>query len=166
MTIQDLINWFGSNQNHILWYFGTILILTILSVVIVNKNNIGSFKYFLSFLVHAVTIPGILSVILILYALFIIKTNLLNVNAIAYFVPIIAMIATLLILNKKVRMNQIPGFSRLSALMLMIGIAFGIVFVLQNTFFGVFFVGGFSQLIIVFIVVLVLLKIAWSRFTK
>ena len=166
MTIQDLINWFSQNQNFTLGYFGVILILSILTILVVNKNNIKSLKYVLSAIVYAVTIPGVLAILLMLYALLMQRTNILNVSVITYFVPIIAMVITLIILNRKVTMRQIPGFDKLSSLIIMISIAFSIVFVLQKTYFGVLFIGGISQLFIAFVILLLILKVAWSRLTK
>ncbi len=166
MTIQDLLDWFSQNENLILGYFIAILIFTIFIILIINRNNSKNLKYVISALVYAVTIPGILSVMLTLYTIFMLQQNLLEVNIIAYFIPIVAMIVTLIIINKKISMSTIPGFDRLSGLMVMIGISFFIVFVLQKTHFGVLFIGGFSQLLIVFVVLLVILKIAWARISK
>jgi len=166
MTIQDLIDWFSQNQNFTLGYFAIILITALLTIVVVNQNNIKTLKYVLSAIVYAVTIPGVLAILLLLYALLMQRTNILNVSVITYFVPIIAMIITLIVLNKKISMSQIPGFDKLSSLLIMIGIAFSIVFVLQKTYFGVLFIGGISQLFIVFIILLIILKVAWSRLTK
>jgi len=61
---------------------------------------------------------------------------------------------------------QLPGFNRLSGLFIMIAIAFGIIFVLQRTYFGVLILGGFTQVLIVFAVLMIILRVAWSRLTK
>lgn len=166
MTTQDLINWFGINHFYVLGYFAVILVIAIISVLIVNQNNIKNVKYVMSALVYGVTIPGVLAVLLTLYNLLIIGASLLNVNIVAYFLPIAAMIITLLILNRKVKMTQLPGFSRLSSLIIMISIAFLVIFVLQRTYFGVLIFGGFTQVILVFAVLLVILKVSWAKFTK
>ncbi len=166
MTIQDLINWFSQNHYITLGYFAVILIIAILTVVVINKNNIKSLKYVLSAIVYGVTIPGVLAILLMLYALLMQRTNILDVSIVTYFVPIAAMILTLIILNKKIAMSQIPGFGKLSSLLIMISIAFSIVFVLQKTYFGVLFIGGVTQLFVVFIILLLILKVAWSRLTK
>lgn len=166
MTIQDLIDWFNGNHYITLGYFAIIILLTVIVVSIINTNNAKALKYVMSAIVYAVTIPGVLAVILVLYALLMQRSNILNVGIVTYFVPIVAMVITLMILNKKVLMRNIPGFDKLSSLILMIGIAFGIIFILQKTYFGVLFIGGFTQLIMVFAVVLIILKVAWSRFTN
>lgn len=166
MTIQDTIDWFSANQYVTLGYFIGLLLLTLLLVSIVNQNNFAQIKYLLSIIVYAVTIPGMLASILILYSFFILNVSLLNVSIVAYFVPVIAMILTLIIMNKRVPMRKIPGFDRLSGLMIMICVAFSIVFVLQKTYFGIFFIGGFLQLLVVFAVLLIIIKVAWTRISK
>lgn len=166
MTTQDLIDWFGYNHFYVLGYFAVILVIAIISTLVVNQNNIKNVKYVMSTLVYGVTIPGVLAVLLTLYNLLILGSSLLNVNIVAYFLPIAAMIITLLVLNRKVKMSQLPGFSKLSSLIIMISIAFMIIFVLQRTYFGVLIFGGFTQVLLVFGVLLVILKVAWSKFSK
>ncbi|MFL1896855.1 hypothetical protein ACJRPK_14205 [Aquimarina sp. 2-A2] len=166
MSIQHIIDWCSNNPNSILLYFGAILALTLLVILIVSDANFRYTRYMMSIIVYAVTVPGILAIFLVLYALLMHRINLLEVSVLVYFVPIISMIITLILLNKKVTLSKIPGFDRLSGLMLMISIVFAIVFVLQKTIFGVFFIGGFTQLIIVFVIVFLVTKFAWSRLTK
>lgn len=166
MTIQNLIDWLGEHHTLSLWYFSVILMLTVVTVLIVKPANLKYVKYVMSGIVYAVTIPGILASLLTLYVLLIMRTSLLDVNIMAYFMPIVAMIMTLVILNKRVVMSSIPGFGRLSGLMIMIGITFTIVFVLQKTYFGVLFIGSFLQLLVLFVVLFIVLMVAWSRFTK
>nr|WP_299215001.1 hypothetical protein [uncultured Allomuricauda sp.] len=166
MTIQELIDWFSGNEYGVLGYFLCILLLTLLITVIANQSNFRKLRYVMSGLVFAVTIPGILAVLLILYSILFLGASLLNVSIIAYFLPVITMILTLIILSRKVSMKDIPGFDKLSALMIIIGITFIIIFILQKSFFGVFFVGGFVQLLIAFLIVLLILKLSWSKLRK
>lgn len=166
MTIQSLIDWFNAYEFIILGYFLGILLLSIVVTYSANPNNVNRLKYVLSALVFGVTIPGVLAAMLVLYTLLILRSSLLEVSIVAYFVPVIAMILTLVILNRKVRMSQIPGFGKLSSLILIIFISFGIVFVLLRTHFGVLFIGSIIHLFIIFAVVFFILKAAWTRLTK
>ncbi len=166
MTIQDLINWFNTYQYYVLGYFVAILILALFTTVTVNRNNISTIKYVMSALVYGVAVPGILAIFLVLYNILFLNTSILNISIVSYFLPIIAMVITLLILNRKVKMSQLPGFSKLSSLFIMISIAFAIIFVLQRTYFGVLILGGFTQVLLVFVVLMVILRIAWAKFTR
>lgn len=166
MTTQDLINLFSENQYYVLAYFGVILVSGAFVTLAVNKENIGNLKYFMSFLVYAVAIPGILAILLLLYQLLMLRASLLNVSIIAYFVPIVAMIGTLLLLNRKVKLEKLPGFQRLSGLAILIAIAFIIIFILQRTYFGVLILGSFAQVLLVFGVLLVILRIGAKKLMK
>ncbi len=166
MTTQDLINLFSANQYYVLAYFVMILVLAAFVTFAVNRENIGNLKYLLSFLVYAVAIPGILAILLVLYQLLMLRTNVLNVSIIAYFVPIIAMICTLLLLNRKVKLEKLPGFQRLSGLVIIIAIAFIIIFILQRTYFGVLILGGLVQVLLVFGVLMLALRMAAKKLMK
>jgi len=167
MTVQDFINWFGNNPNIVLSYFVVIIVIALIGLLFVNQNNFRSpINYGYTILIYAVTIPGLLALVLILYSFFFLKTNLLQLDLIAYFVPLIAMILTLVIINKTISMTQIPGFGKLSGLFIMIMITFIITYILQRMFFGVFFVGRFQYLIGFFLLLLIGVRIAWSRIVK
>ena len=166
MTLQDLINWFSAHQYITSIYFIILFLLTLLLVRNVNEKNLNQLQYAFSAIVYGVTVPGILAVLLTGYTLLILRTSLLNVSIIVYFLPIFAMAVTLFVMNKKVALKSIPGFDRITSLMVLIGITFTVVFVLQKTFFGVVFIGGFAQLLVVFILLFVILKVTWSKLTK
>ena len=164
MTVQDFIHWFGNNPNLILSYFAVLITISIVGLLFVDQNNFTApINYVYGVLIYAVTIPGLLALVLILYNFFFLKVNLLQLDLVVYFVPLIAMIMTLVIINKTVPMSRIPGFNKLSGLFIMIVITFIITYILQRMFFGVFFVGRFQYLILMFLALLFGLKFAWNR---
>ena len=167
MTVQDLINWFSDHPNLVLGYFITLIALSLIGSLFVNRQNFKPpINYIYGGLVYLVTIPGLLSLVLLLYSFFFLRTNLLQLDLISYFVPLIGMILTLVIIHKTVPMSSIPGFGRLSGLFIIIVITFVITYILQRMFFGVFFVGKFQYLIMFFLVLLIGLKIAWDKIVK
>jgi len=167
MTAQDIINWFSTHPNLILAYFITLIILSLIGLLLVNESNYKSpINYVYTGIIYAITIPGLLSFILLLYSFFFLKTNLLQVDLLMYFTPIVAMIITLVIVNKTVPMSKIPGFNRLSGLFILVIITFIITYILQRMFFGVFFIGKFQYLILFFIILLISLKFAWNKITR
>lgn len=167
MTIQDIINQFDSNAEIIVTYFVALLIISLLGLLFVNKTNYKSpINYIYTLLTYAVSIPGLLSIILVLYSFFFLHKNLMEVNVLAYYVPIIAMGLILFIIKKTVPLRLIPGFNRLSGLFMLIFVAFILTYILQRMFFGVFFIGSFLHLIAIFVVLLIILKIGWSKITR
>jgi hypothetical protein len=63
------------------------------------------------------------------------------------------MIATLLIIARDVKIKNIPGFGKLSGLMMVIGFGFVLVFILEKTYILMIFGAGASKfaLLIVFV---------------
>jgi len=167
MTVQDFINWFGNHPNIVLGYFAIVIIISLIGLLFVKPSNFKApINYFYGVLIYAVTIPGLLALILLLYSFFFLKTNLLQLDLVTYFVPLIGMIASLIIINKTVAMSEIPGFGKLSGLFILIMITFVITYILQRMFFGVFFVGRFQYLMGFFLLLLIGIKIAWDRIVR
>ena len=167
MTVQDIIQWFENYPLLIIGYFAVLIIISLLGLLAVNRRNFRSpVTYLYSVLVYAVTIPGLLALIITVYSFFFLRTNLLEINVLAYFVPVITMVIVLLIINKTVPMHLIPGFDKLSGLFVIIVITFIITYILQRMFFGVFFVGKMQYLLLFFLALLFVLRIAWKKITK
>ena len=167
MTLQDLIQLIGENPRMIIGYYLIVIAISIISALFVNRENFKSpITYLFSTLIYAVSIPGIISVILIVYSAFIRKINFLEVNLLSYLLPIISMILVFTILNKSVTLKRIPGFRNIMGLFLMIGGTFFISYLIQKMFIGVIFIGGIQTLLLVFIVVFVLIKIGWNKMVK
>jgi len=167
MTLQDLINLMGDNPKTILAYYLVVLAITIIAAMYVNRENFKSpVTYIYSVLIYAVSMPGIIALILIIYGFFFKKVDFLNVNLLAYFLPIIALIVVFVILSRTVSLKQIPGFKNIVGLFMMIAGAFFIAFILQRMFIGVIFFGRVQTLLMIFVVMFVAIKIGWDRMVK
>jgi len=167
MTVQNLLNWFSANPNLVLVYFIIVFAISLIGLLFVTPKNFKTpINYLYSILIYAVTIPGLLTLVLLLYRFFFLKTNLLHLDVITNFVPLIGMVITLIVIKKTIPMSLIPGFGKLSGLFIIIIITFIITYLLQKMFFGVFFVGKIQYLIVFFLALLFGLKIAWNRIVK
>ena len=103
---------------------------------------------------------------LILYGLFFYQTNLLDVNFLAYFLPIVSLGFTLVIISKIVSLDEIPGFERLSGLLTVIILAFLATFLLQRVFIHFVFFGSFMNFIAVFAALFLVFKLGLRKFLK
>jgi len=119
-------------------------------------------KYVYSALVYLTCVPGMFAGVLTGYALFFTNENLLDVSFLVYVLPIISMVVTLVVIRKAVSFEAIPGFERLSGLMMMIGCSFAIALVIQKTRIWIVFGGSIDRLIILAVSVFALLK--WGTY--
>ena len=120
-------------------------------------------KYCYSVLVYLTCVPGMFAGVLTGYALFFTKENLLDVSVLVYLLPVISMIVTLILIRKNVSFEAVPGFERLSGLMVMIGCSFAIALAVEKTRIWLFFGGSIDRLILLAVGVFALLK--WGTYT-
>ena len=99
-------------------------------------------------LVYLALIPGLFACIITAYSIFFVHENLLNVNPITYFVPIISMVVTLALVHQQVAFSAIPGIERLSALIVLIAVSFAVILAIYKTFIGVVFFANFLHLLL------------------
>lgn len=164
MSIQDITNWFGANPTFLLTYFIALAVLALIGLLIFNNDNFKSpITYAYSILVYAVSIPGLLAFMLLIYRIFFLKGNLLEVDFMTHFAPVLFMVGTLVVVNRTVNMDRIPGFNKLPAMFLIIVITMMVTYFLQKMFFGVFFIGRFKELLILFLALLFVIMLAWNR---
>src|ERR1051326_1580563 len=105
-------------------------------------------KYCYAALVYLTCVPGIFAAVLTGYAAFFTRENLLDVSILVYLLPIISMVVTLALIRKRVSFELIPGFERLSGLMVMLGCSFVIALAIEKTRIFLFFGGSIDRLIL------------------
>ncbi len=163
MSIQDIIDRLENVNVLILLAIFIFPPLFAWIISLMHKERYGvrsPWKYFYSFIIYIITVPGILSCVMCAYSIFIIRQNLLRVNIFVYFLPIISMVATLIIVGRNVDWSRIPGVDRLYALMIFLVISFGLALAIQKTRIFIFFGGSFKTLLLVALVCFILLKIS------
>lgn len=161
MSIQDLINWAGSNSLVMLLTLMLPFVGTILWASLHPDGHGGRspWKYGYTLLVYSCCIPGMASAVLLAYTVFFLHTNLLHVAISVYFLPLIMMILDIILLKKFVDFDDVPGFDRLRGLMLILACTFALAIGISKTRIWVVFGGSFSHLIGLLLVIFVLLKL-------
>ena len=164
MTIRDFLNLAGNNALLISGIFISVPVVSWLLGVIHRRGRgwMTPWKYFYSFLIYLICVPGIFASVITAYSLFFQRENLLDVNMLVYFLPVISMIVTLVIIGRNVEFSLIPGFDRLSGLMVMIAVSFASALAIQKTRLFVFFGGSVTMLIVIAILAFALLK--WGAY--
>lgn len=167
MTVNELINELDRFVVPTLIYFAGLPLFALLLGWICGENAIKSpWKFIYSVLIYAVCIPAIFSFILILYAILFVHTNLLDSSVLAYFLPIVSLLFTVAIINKTIKMDQIPGFQRLSGLVTVIILAFVATFLIQRVFIAFVFFGSIWSFIAIFLVLFIVFKFALKNVIK
>ena len=123
-------------------------------------------RHVYSVLTYISAISGTFSISLIAYALFFTRTNLLDVNFFIYFLPLISMIVTLMIIGKQAEFSRLPGFDRLSGLITLLFITFAIILFVSKSRIFIGFFGSMQSLLGLGLCVYFLLRWSLKKITS
>jgi hypothetical protein len=90
----------------------------------------------------------------------------MDANILLQLLPITSMLITFFIVKKQVRIESLPGFSRLSGLVIMISAALIFMWFIDRVHIVVFSHMPIQYLLIIFLVLLVVIRFGWSRVAK
>ena len=159
MTINDLVGIAGQHPFVILLALGPLPVLAwFLGNWSGSDGEYSPWKYLYSILVYAACVPGILAAVLTGYSVFFLQSNLMQVNILVYGLPVVAMILTLVVIGKQVEFARIPGFDRLSGLMLILGISFAAALLIVKARIWIVFGSSLATLFVIAILAFILLK--------
>lgn len=113
-------------------------------------------------LIYLTVIPGTLSGVLTGYTMFFIRGSLLQVNLLVYLLPIVSMVVTLFLMRGRIDFKAVPGFDRLSGLVVMIAVSFFFALLIHKTAVRLFFFGSLKAFFAMAIGFFALLK--WGAY--
>ena len=116
-----------------------------------------------SVLVYWVCIPGIFAAVLVGYQLFFRRQDLLKLNILVYALPLISLGVVLGLIRWKTDLTRIPGFGRVSGLMLMLGISFAVALVIEKMRIFLFFGSSFISFVVMAIIAFALIRIGADK---
>ena len=164
MTLRELIDLAGHHSLILLAVFVVPPIAAWLCGVLHGRGNGGHSprKYIYSVLVYLACVPGLFAAVITAYSLFFRNESMLDVNLLVYFLPLVSMIVTLILIRKNVTFDEVPGFDRLSGLMVMIGCSFAIALAIHKTNIWIFFGGSIERLFALALGIFALIK--WGTY--
>ena len=165
MTLHDFFQFLGQNPSYVLMYFAAIPLVALLANIMgKGEGNEEPWTYLYSVLIFAVSIPGIFALALNVYLFLFERQSVFNSDVLSQILPIFSMVATLLIIRQNADFAAIPGFDKLSGLLMVIGATFVFMWFLDRTHIYVFSYLPFWQVILIFILLFLVIRWGWSRF--
>ncbi len=165
MTLQDVLDIVGANPRYPLVFFCSMPFFALLfGWVSSGAAHLSPWKFGYSALVFLACIPGIFAFMLNAYLFLFQRRDVFQSDLFAQILPIFSMIATLLVIRRNVNYQDIPGFGKLSGLMLMLGVTMAFMWFLDRTHIIIFVSMNFFQLLAIFAVFLAVAYAGWRRF--
>ncbi|MFN0033930.1 MAG: hypothetical protein ACKVUS_02615 [Saprospiraceae bacterium] len=134
MTLRELFDYLSANPLVVAAYFLLLLLTAILAGVMAKgEGHLSPWKYLYSVLVYLVCVPGIFAAALAVY-LFLFEPggSILNANLLTQVLPVVAMFITLNVVRRNVPFGYIPGFGRLTDLIMTIVTVFVLMYLLNR----------------------------------
>ncbi len=149
MTPRDWLDWLGAQPLPVGVYLSALPVIALLLGIAHSKGkgNDAPWKYLYAVLVYAACVPGMFGAVITLYLILFVQVNLLDVNGLVTIGPIVSMAATLAVSGRNVDFGPLPGFGRLSGLMVVLGLTFAVLFALSRTRIWIVFGGSIWLLI-------------------
>lgn len=167
MTLREFFDLLAANPAIIFAYFGFIPLAAIIAGVMGRgEGNQSPWKYLYSTLIYLVCVPGIFAVTLSVYLFLFEKRSIFDTDLYTQIIPLVSMAATLLIISKNVALDEIPGFDKMSGLIVMVLGVLTLMWILDKTRIFVFTYLPFQYVILILVGLLLVVRVGWKRLLR
>jgi hypothetical protein len=164
MTLQDLFDLISRDPSYVIFYFVAMpLIALLVGFMSEGEGHLSPWRNVYSALIYMVCVPGVFSLTLLVYNFFFERQSFLQLNIFVYFLPLLSMLLTLLLIKRKVSFDNIPGFDKITGLLMVIMATFVAMLLIQKTHIWVVFVGSIGHLAIAFVVLFLIIRFGMKR---
>ena len=164
MTLGDLFQYANQHPAHVVFYFCLIPFAALLAGWMErDEGHLPPWNYLFSTLIYLVAIPAILSAAYTAYRWFFDRESIMNTNLLLQVLPLVSMFVTFQIVKRYVRVSSLPGFGRLSGMVMMIVAVMAIMYFLDR-----FHIIGFTRipfhfLLLIFLGLLFAIRLGFRR---
>ena len=164
MTLGEFFEWTSGHPGLLLGYFLGIPLLALLAGLFSKgEGHLSPWKYFYSALIYLVCVPGIFAVTLSIYFFLFERRSILDTNLYTQVLPVLSMAATLLIIRRQVSLDLIPGFDKISGLILIIGTMMSLMWILDKTHIYSFTFMPFYVVILILLAGFIVIRMGIKR---
>lgn len=168
MTLRELFDYLSANPLVVAAYFSLLLITAILAGLMgKGEGHLSPWKYLYSAIVYLVCVPGIFAATLAVY-LFLFEQggSIFNINLLTQVLPVAAMLITLNVIRRNVEFGYIPGFGRITDLMMTIFTMFVLMYLLNRLHLVAWIYVPVQWLILIVVGLLLVVRFGLKRLTS
>jgi hypothetical protein len=168
MTLRELFDYLNANPVTVVGYFLLLLITALLAGIMGRgEGHLSPWKYLYSAIVYLVCVPGIFATALAVY-LFLFEQggSIFNLNLLTQVLPIGAMLATLAVVRRNVAFGYIPGFGKLTDLIMTIVTVFVLMYFLNRLHLVAWVYVPVQWLILIVVALLLIVRFGLKRLTS
>jgi len=164
MTLEEFFNLLSANPTYIIAFFLLVPITALIGTIIgKGEEDEPVWKYFYSILMYLVAIPGIFAITLSAYLFFFERKSIFDTDIFTQILPVLSMIATFLIIKRNVQLDRIPGFGKISGLVMMVSVALLAMWMMEKTHIVFFSYLPVQYVLAILLGLLVVFRVGWSK---
>ncbi len=164
MTLGDFFRICSENPGLLMFYMIAVPLTALLAWIFGRgEGHISPWKYLYSVLVYLTCIPGIFAITLSIYLFLFEHRSILDTNIYTQIVPVISMIVTLILIRRNVSLDVVPGFGKLSGLLMMITAVIVLLWILDRMrIFAITFI-PFIWIVVLFLIIMLVAIVGIKR---
>ncbi len=164
MTLGEFFQVSSQNPSVILFYFLALPLSAALALLFARGSGHESpWKYLYTALVYLACVPGIFAITLSAYLLIFENQSALDINLYTQVLPIVSMALTLWLITRNVSLDNVPGFDKLSGLLLIILGVLIIMWILDKTRLIAFTYIPLQWVVLIMVAIFVVIRIGIVR---
>ena len=165
MTLGEFFDLLTANPSVVLFYVIALPLTAFLSCIFAkHEGHLSPWKYVHSALIYLACIPGIFAITLNVYLFLFERQPIMETNLYTQVLPIITMGITLYFISQNVSLKTIPGFGKLSGLLMALMALFFLMWFMEKTRLLVFSYLPIQYVFIGIIALLVIVRLGTKRF--
>lgn len=165
MTLRSFIEMLGNNPFYLLLYFVLVPFTALLAGFFgKGEGHLSPWKYLYSILIYLACIPGVFAIAFSVYLFLFERRSIFDTDLYVQIVPIVSMFITIFNIRSNVNFDAIPGFNKISGLIMMIAATLIFMWLIDRTHIYAFSYIPFYQLILIFIGLFLVIRFGLSSF--
>ncbi len=167
MTLGEFFGLMSQNPSIVIFYFVALPLSALLGWVFgKGDGHLSPWKYFYGGIIYLACVPGIFAITLSIYQFLFERMPVSQINIFTQILPILSMVLTIWLVKKNVELEQIPGFGKLPALMLIILVLLGVMWGLDRTRIIAFTGFPFHYILILLVVLFIVIRVAMKKIAE
>lgn len=167
MTLGDFFTYAEQHQGSVIAYYLFFPAVAALAYFFgKGEGHTSPWKYVYSVLIYGVAIPGIFAITLNVYLFLFERQSIMQMNLVNQLLPIISMFVTFYLVKKNVAFDLVPGFSRISGLIMIITGLIILMWILEKTHILAITILPVQMVVIVLLVLVLMLALGWRRASR
>jgi len=135
MTLGEFFQWASDHSTFLFIFFiGIPFIALLAGLFSKGEGHLAPWRYLYSILIFLVALPGIFAVTLSVYFFLFERRSIMDTNLSTQVLPVLSMAATIIIIKKQVDLDMVPGFDKISGLIIVLATLMGLMWVMDKTY--------------------------------